>query len=203
MVTASYASEVVLRDERNGLEEPHRIYMNHVLDYDGYRFFQSSYDQDELGTVLSANHDVWGTWVTYIGYLIMGIGMFFTLFVQGTRFDRLGTILKKNAAKAVTIFALLISGATMAQEDDHEGHDHEGHDHAAHSHEHESQGDMMVADHSDYAEQALKIDAEHAEKFGALLIQDNRGRIKPVNTLASEVMRKVTRKEKFMGLGSV
>jgi hypothetical protein len=26
--------------------------MNNILDYDGYRFFQSSFDQDELGTVL-------------------------------------------------------------------------------------------------------------------------------------------------------
>ena len=33
--------------------------MNNVLDYQGYRF-QSSYDQDELGTVLSVNHDFWG-----------------------------------------------------------------------------------------------------------------------------------------------
>ena len=31
--------------------------MNNVLDYQGYRFFQSSYDKDELGTVLSVNHD--------------------------------------------------------------------------------------------------------------------------------------------------
>ena len=42
--------------------------MNHVLDYSGYRFFQSSYDLDnpmtpenEEGTRLSVNYDWWGT----------------------------------------------------------------------------------------------------------------------------------------------
>jgi hypothetical protein len=34
-----------------------RIYMNNILDYEGYRFFQSSFDPDEKGTVLSVSHD--------------------------------------------------------------------------------------------------------------------------------------------------
>ena len=54
---SSYASEVTLVDDRKGLKMDHRIFMNNVLDYDGYRFFQSSYDKDEKGTVLSVNHD--------------------------------------------------------------------------------------------------------------------------------------------------
>jgi hypothetical protein len=33
--------------------------MNNVLDYKGYRFFQSSFDPDEKGTVLSVSHDFW------------------------------------------------------------------------------------------------------------------------------------------------
>jgi hypothetical protein len=32
--------------------------MNNILDY-GYRFFQSSFDPDERGTVLSVSHDFW------------------------------------------------------------------------------------------------------------------------------------------------
>jgi hypothetical protein len=34
-----------------------RIFMNNVLDYKGYRFFQSGFDPDEKGTILSVNHD--------------------------------------------------------------------------------------------------------------------------------------------------
>ena len=71
MSPSSYASEVTLIDPRNGFRKDHRIFMNNVLDYDGYRFFQSSYDQDEKGTVLSVNHDSLGTWITYLGYALM------------------------------------------------------------------------------------------------------------------------------------
>lgn len=39
MSPSSYASEVVILDPLNGIEESHRIYMNNVLDYGGFRFF--------------------------------------------------------------------------------------------------------------------------------------------------------------------
>ena len=50
---SSFASEVTVIDESNNVEMPYRIYMNHILNYGGYRFFQSSYDLDERGTILS------------------------------------------------------------------------------------------------------------------------------------------------------
>ncbi len=34
--------------------------MNNILDLKGYRFFQASYDEDELGTILSVNKDCGG-----------------------------------------------------------------------------------------------------------------------------------------------
>ena len=48
--------------------------------------------------------------------------------------------------------------------------------------------------------QAQAIPAEHADAFGMLVMQDEGGRMKPVNTLASEVLRKVSRKSSFKGL---
>jgi hypothetical protein len=63
---SSYASEVVLRDGE--IEKPFRIYMNNILNYKGYRFFQSSYDTDEKGTVLRLTVMCWvpllPTWAT-------------------------------------------------------------------------------------------------------------------------------------------
>ncbi|MFZ2891109.1 cytochrome c biogenesis protein ResB, partial [Sulfuricurvum sp.] len=47
MSPASYASEVSVIDPLNQAKFDFRIYMNHILDYQGYRFFQSSFDQDE------------------------------------------------------------------------------------------------------------------------------------------------------------
>jgi len=77
MVASSFESEVTLIDEKKDYQRNQRIFMNNVMDYGGYRFFQSSYDQDEKGTILSVNHDWWGTNITYLGYLMMTIGMGF------------------------------------------------------------------------------------------------------------------------------
>src|SRR5690606_14012628 len=71
---SSFASEVTVLDEVHG-DFNYRIYMNHILDHGGYRFFQSGFDPDEKGTKLSVNHDFYGTWVTYIGYSLLYFGM--------------------------------------------------------------------------------------------------------------------------------
>mgnify|MGYP000099023236 CR=1 FL=1 len=88
MTPSSYASDVTLIDKEQGINQPYAIYMNHVLDHRGYRFFQSSYDPDEKGTVLSVNHDP-GTLPTYIGYILLTLGMFWSLFIKNGRFMQL------------------------------------------------------------------------------------------------------------------
>ena len=44
-------------------------------------------------------------------------------------------------------------------------------------------------------------DKAHAEKFGAMLIQDD-GRFKPVNTFSSELLRKLRQHDTYKGLTS-
>lgn len=104
---SSYASEVILIDPAKNLKRPYRIYMNHVLNYEGYRFFQSSYDMDEKGTILSVNHDYWGTFFTYIGYALMALGMFLTPFNKYSRFALLGKIIRKYRGLAKTASAVI------------------------------------------------------------------------------------------------
>jgi len=170
---SAYASEVKVID--NGEEIPHRIFMNNVLDYKGYRFFQASYDTDELGTVLAVNHDVIGTNVTYTGYLIMMIGMFFTLFGKRSRFKLINNKLKKIKLKEAVIgLFLLISSYTGF-----------------------SQNENNTPIINLELIQQLEIDHQHAELFGRLMVQDLDGRIKPMNTLASEFLRKLSRKPYF------
>lgn len=65
---AGFKSMVSVQDPAHGAEFEYEIYMNHILKYRGYRFYQSSYDNDELGTVLSVNHDPAGMYTTYTGY---------------------------------------------------------------------------------------------------------------------------------------
>jgi hypothetical protein len=82
--------------------------MNNVLDYQGYRFFQASYDQDELGTVLSVNHDFWGTWISYLGYLMMSVGMIATIFSKKTRFSNLRRKLDELRTKRTTTLMMFL-----------------------------------------------------------------------------------------------
>lgn len=86
---ASFSSHVTLIDESQKLQLPYHIYMNHVLDHRGFRFFQSSYDPDEKGTYLSVNHDFWGSFISYLGYVLLTIGLLWTLMSKNTRFSAL------------------------------------------------------------------------------------------------------------------
>ena len=54
---------------RGGLEGS--ISMNNIADIDGWRLYQSSFDRDLLGTVLSIKHDPWGIFITYTGYILL------------------------------------------------------------------------------------------------------------------------------------
>lgn len=117
---SSYASEVTVIDNRTNVRKNHRIFMNNILDYNSYRFFQSSYDQDEKGTILSVNHDFWGTWISYIGYILMTIGFIITLFNKQSRFltlrRRIIEIRKERKAIVSTIVLLLVfSTITFSQ----------------------------------------------------------------------------------------
>lgn len=76
---ASYESHVRLYDTELGIEgQPVRIYMNHPLTHRGFKHFQSSYDTDRKGTILSVNYDP-GKWPTYAGYTLICIGFILIL----------------------------------------------------------------------------------------------------------------------------
>ena len=174
---SSYASEVILIDPAKNLKQPYRIYMNHVLNYEGYRFFQSSYDGDEKGTILSVNHDFWGTLFTYIGYALMALGMFLTPFNKYSRFAILGKIIRKyrgftKTASAVILLLFAFNNPILGQ----------------HDFDHLNPDDIPV------------VNKNLAKDFGRLLVQSNDGRLEPINTLASEVLRKISWKSKLYGM---
>ena len=68
---SGYKSDVTLTSSTGEVIKPFVIYMNNVLKYKGYRFYQASYDSDEKGTILSVNRDVAGMLVTYTGYALL------------------------------------------------------------------------------------------------------------------------------------
>ncbi|WP_288460973.1 cytochrome c biogenesis protein CcsA [uncultured Chryseobacterium sp.] len=209
---SAYESHIKIIDE--GKQTPFKIYMNHVLNHKGFRFFQSSFDPDRMGTVLSVNHDYWGTLISYIGYTFLFGGMFFMFFWKGTHFWKLNKMLKDvNKKKAAAVILLLLSFGLNAQKIETHGttdgsreHIHvegDNHSHAQGSETLKPQGAQpftkMKVVSADEIIARNKISAEHADKFGYLLVQNFEGRIVPINTEALDVLRKLYKKDEFKG----
>lgn len=166
---ASYASEVTVQDTRNNTNFNYRIFMNTILNYDGYRFFQSSYDQDETGTYLSVNHDFWGTWITYIGYILLTLGLLLTFFSKKTRFYQVIQLLKDIRMKKMYLLFIplfLYSFTINAQ--------------------------------NDVAPTIESVSKEHATLFSEVVVQDVNGRMKPMHTLNRELLRKISGSESYL-----
>jgi cytochrome c-type biogenesis protein CcsB len=205
---SSYESIVTVIDNRNNVQKTQKIFMNNVMDYDGYRFFQSSYFPDETGTILSVNHDWWGTTITYIGYLMMSIGMLLSLFAPVGRFKEVNEKLKKIASKrakdGLAIALILLSTGfsfTQEEQDYHvhsDGTKHYGthEDEHEHGHEHDTHQNTAVATQNKKLK-ALYISNEHSEKLAHLMVLDFDGRIVPLHTICDELLRKIHRSDKF------
>ncbi len=107
MSPASYASYVSVKSKDKSFK--YKIFMNHVLDFKGYRLFQSSYDRDEKGTVLSVNHDP-GKIPTYIGYLMLAIGFILNFLNPKSRFRKLVRLVQKDTVLKSFILLSLVFG---------------------------------------------------------------------------------------------
>lgn len=176
---SSYESELLVHVD--GETRHARVYMNNVLDVKGYRFFQASYDQDEQGTVLSVNRDVAGRNITYTGYVILMIGFLLCLTGRNSRLAILSRKLKElrgDAGKgALMVIALFMSMLSI---------------------------DARADGPRDMAEAVSRfvVSPEHAARFGALPIQSSNGRMLPINTFSSEVLRKLHKSDSFGKMNS-
>ena len=179
---SSFMSRVTVIDDETF---DYDIYMNHILNHSGYRFFQASFDPDEKGTVLSVNHDYFGTLITYIGYFLLYIGLLGIMFFGKTRFKDLAKQLEKVKIKKqnLTLIFIFFSGLVYSQD----SHDHQQKINL-------KQIDSIIVNNP--------VDELHASKFGSLVIQDSGGRMKPLNTFASELLRKVSKSDSYKNLNA-
>ena len=192
---SAFMSKVTVEDKRSF---DYEIFMNHVLDHQGYRFFQSSFHPDEKGTVLSVNKDAWGTWITYIGYFLLYIGLLGLMFFGKTRFKELARSLEKlkqrkkklfdqlpdkNSAMFLSLIFVFLSNVLCAQSGNH-----------GPTLPNQQQIDSIL--------KANTINREHAKLFGTLVIQDDGGRMKPINTFSSELLRKLSFKDEYKDLNA-
>lgn len=116
MSPSSYKSEVTLIDKEKGVNMDFSIYMNNVLKHRGYRFYQSSFDQDEKGTILSVNKDMPGTILTYIGYFLLFTAILLSIFNKKSHFYRLMEKASRPVSAMMLFILLFCAGQTIGAE---------------------------------------------------------------------------------------
>jgi len=163
---SGYESDVVLIDTENKIEKPYIIFMNNILKYKGYRFFQSSFDNDEKGTILSVNRDMAGMLVIYAGYGILFLFIILSLMNPASQFKKVtGSNWSSPFRKTLSVAILLLLTSFFAP----------------------TFGQRLV------------VDKQAADEFGKVLVQDQKGRTKPLYSLSSDILRKVSRENEFSG----
>jgi len=107
---SGYKSDVILTDNQTGFSKSFLIYMNKILKYRGYRFYQASYDPDEKGTILSVNHDVAGIFITYTGYSILFLFILLSLLNKNTLFRKANiSYWHSPFSRKISVMALFIA----------------------------------------------------------------------------------------------
>ena len=156
----------MLVDKENEVNMTYSIYMNNILKYRGYRFYQSSYDPDEKGTILSVNHDRAGMVVTYTGYALLFVFIILSLINKNSVFRKIKPSLWSNSgSKLLAVLILFLS--------------------------------LNIGARANPSK--IVYDKEKVEEFGKVLVQDQRGRTKPLYTLSNDILRKISRKNSYQG----
>ncbi len=171
---SSYESDLKIYYDNEVIET--KVYMNNVFDIKGYRLFQASYDDDEMGTVLSVNQDVAGRNITYFGYIVLLIGFVMMFLMPNSRFWQLNKQLKKvqDTIKLTALLALI--STTVSAKD--------------------------FSNHATFNAIERNVPPiSHAQKFSTVPVQ-LRGRVMPMNSFTSEILRKLHGSDKIGTMNS-
>ena len=165
---ADYSSKFTVIDGDDKSEG--EVSMNNIYSHRSYRLYQSSYDEDDKGSVLAINADPYGIPVTYTGYALLFISLVWMLFDPKGGYRKLlkSPLLKKGAL----ITALILSMGNIQT-----------------LHAESATGNLQNA----------VLPKETAEKFGELHILYN-DRICPVQTFALDFCKKIYGARSYQGL---
>lgn len=108
-----YVSELTCTKDGETLSKG-TISMNRIMQIEGYRLYQSSYDEDSQGSWLSVNYDPYGTPLTYAGYALLTLSMIAILF---HRRSELRSLLSHPLLKRGGILGILLLSCLNMQAD--------------------------------------------------------------------------------------
>ena len=84
-----YKSTLLVNAGVDGRQDTVSVSMNRIAELRNYRFYQTSYDADMGGSVLSVSHDPVGIGITYVGYGLLFISMLLLLVLLSILSDKL------------------------------------------------------------------------------------------------------------------
>ena len=109
---SSFDSYVKIKDGKNSFNFD--IYMNHILKYRGFRFYQMGYDKDYRGTILSVNYDP-GVSIVYFGYFLLIAGLALSLiYRKGSFYKHVKNLRKMSYMIAIFVLATCFSSEAMS-----------------------------------------------------------------------------------------
>ena len=170
---SGYSSDVTVIDKQNSITFQRQIYMNNTLSYRGYKFYQASYGDGETTSILAINKDP-GHILTYIGYALLFLGLILNLFDKKSRFWMLITKIKKMPIGSFLLFLCLFQTPSFAYSD-------------------------FV---QSYLDEHAKNSKTLSKEFGKVVVQASMGRMKPLDSLNREILRKLSKKETLYGMSA-
>jgi len=178
MSPSEFSSDVRVIDHQGGEDFEANIYMNNTLTYKGYKFFQTSYDSDEKGTILTVNKDP-GLLLTYIGYALLFLGLILIAFDSKSRFRYLIRKIKRMPMATILLPLFLLANLNVFSQKE----------------EYSAYIETYIQEHRDHSKEVAAV-------FGRLIVQGPTGRMKPLDTQNKEVLNKLTGKSSWHGMNA-
>lgn len=184
-----YVSRVLIGDADTAT-----ISMNNIASPHGYRLYQTSYDPDGGGTILSVSHDPAGIGITYAGYALLFLSLLLILILPGEAFRRNLRTLRgmsnpepdttddhaeehmASESSMLMTFLLALALSAIPQT-----------------------ADAQRLETRPYVENAMPTDA--AEAYGNLMCYYG-GRVCPLQTVARDFTLKIYGRDNYMGLSA-
>lgn len=105
---SDYASHLTFSTDEGSTDET--VSMNNIAVVEGYRFYQTSFDRDMKGSILTVTYDPYGTGITYIGYGLLIVSAILLLVLRTPRIKQLYRQL--NGSRVLVIGCLVLAAAT-------------------------------------------------------------------------------------------
>ncbi len=105
---SDYASHLTFSTDEGSTNKT--VSMNNIAVVEGYRFYQTSFDRDMKGSILTVTYDPYGTGITYIGYGLLIVSAILLLLLRTPRIKQLYRQL--NGSRVLAIGCLVLVAAT-------------------------------------------------------------------------------------------